>query len=178
MSGTLRRTESLTSGLSLVFKPLQLDTITSLPPGAPSEPEPPVQEQPSYSFLAIVLQGFADEPVPLWEEPTLVNTFFLSSHSLSYCQLTNCPLQPCPVMEKLLGEKKKARPSIHRRSSLSSIEEQHGVTKARRSFSRSSYQMERMPSDLDPVNELVELADFHADDSELCNPSTELVRLH
>ncbi|GAA5833362.1 hypothetical protein JCM5353_008426 [Sporobolomyces roseus] len=152
MSGTLRRTESLTSGLSLVFKPLQLDTITSSPPEVPSNPEPPVQKQPSYSFLAIVLQGFAEEPVPLWEEPTL----------------------SCPLMDKLLGEKKKARPSIHRRSSLSSIEEQHGVTRAERSFSRSSYQMERIPSDLDPVNELVELADFHADNSELSNPSTEL----
>jgi len=79
-------------------------------------------------------------------------------------------------MEKLLGERKKARPSIHRRGSLSSIEEQHKVTKPRRGSSRDSQQMERIPSDLDPVNEMSELADFHAEEPEMVNPATELVR--
>jgi len=79
-------------------------------------------------------------------------------------------------MEKLLGEGKKARASIHRRGSRSSIEEQHKVTEPRRGSSRGSHQMEQIPSDLDPVKELAELADFHAEDSEMVNPATELVR--
>ena len=79
MSGTLKRTESLPSGLCFVFKPL---SIISSPLEPPLAHDPAAPEPSSYSFLAIVLQGFADEEVPSWEEPAPVSLILARSHHI------------------------------------------------------------------------------------------------
>jgi len=64
MVGTLKRRPSLSSGLSTL-------ALTPLNPPSSSPSLDPVDEPPRerpYSFLALVLEGFADEPIPSWEE--------------------------------------------------------------------------------------------------------------
>ncbi|GAA5965757.1 hypothetical protein JCM3765_007333 [Sporobolomyces pararoseus] len=140
---TLKRRKSLSSGLSsLALTPIHPQT---LPPPTPTELLP--TERP-YSFLAVVLEGFANEPLQSWEERG----------------------EPCPRLEELIGEDGKAQASCHRRPSLAAIEEQHSSALWRRgSHTRRKlhYEKRRVASDLDPLNEVVELAKFDADDSEL-----------
>ena len=60
---TLKRRKSLSSGLSSL-------ALTPIHPPAPPPPTPieDVPKERPYSFLAVVLEGFANEPVAPWEE--------------------------------------------------------------------------------------------------------------
>jgi len=80
-------------------------------------------------------------------------------------------------MNELIDEK--ARPSIHRRKSLALIAREHGgvdpLRRGSQSRRKTHYQLRQGTSDLDAVNEVVELSAFDADDSELINPANESV---
>ncbi|GAA5837526.1 hypothetical protein JCM3766R1_006834 [Sporobolomyces carnicolor] len=84
---SLRRRKSLASGLSaLALTPIH--PKEDCPPPRPRTP-PVEMPQAPYSFLAIVLEGFAEEPVPHWREK---------------CEL--------------IGTDGRAAPSIHRRKTF------------------------------------------------------------